>query len=1021
MRLNLPENNRGMDAKDAKMLYTAATYGTTHSKAERTGAYFGGDIAFALPKMFDPSRRGMMGSTYGQYGGGLNILKFDEDDNVREKVLLGCRNIAKTHPVMRACHTAGAMVETTDGLKPIEEVSVGDSVRTHLGRFRRVTDTMSFDYHGDMVELGCSRGNVCIECTSGHPLYVFRRSGGTKYLGGETPKGDYMWVDACDVKVGDYLVSPASTLSVESGNEVAVSKTTEWVHPECVTYGERVIPETVQRRTENRAIVMNDDMFRLLGYFVADGHASKNGAVEFYFGGGEADYADDVVSIAKSCIGLDARVRTDKKKNMMKVVFYSTPVSEWLRKEFGTNAHNKTIPNWVIDSKSSNRVQFIIGFWRGDGCETKYEMLFDSVSPDIINGICHLLKKEGVAYSVRWPRRIDSERVICGQKPSRLKTSLGRVSVSGSAVHKLRSIAGIEDFGTAQSIRWSALSRGFFSDGYMHFAVEEKSVRCSDETVYNLEVEDDESYLVDGIASHNCVEVYSRYPLVGLKLQHDDPEYERFYRELFLEDLDFENFLTDVGKVFWVDGTAFIYGNWSDSLKLWVGEDIMDPINMRIKRVPFIGEDLVYMHPSDDLKEFARGQSVEGRMFREQYPEMAQAISKGEDILMSSDRLTMIANKDRPTEYWGTPVMLRAWNTLRLEDRMQSAMQATADRLYAPLVMFTVGGQLPNGDTFIPSAAMLDAFRGNLDAALASDFRAIVTHDGVKAQEVIRGDKMNNFKQDIDMYDERIFMAWGLTSSILKPQNGTYATTALEFQLASQLLASYQKTLVSIYNKQAAFVAEAHEHYEYEKKGEQHKLVYERKEMWDPDARDGEGAWVVKDVPKLSYPKMTFDVINFKDEQQERKFRMELRNAGMPIADDDIAIGVDIDLEASAQKYQSEQIRKKVMESERETAIFKATLEQGMTIPPDTKKYLELGIPPLQYKQLIDEFSNGDEDAPEGMFQESSDEQLEKKVMEQVSTDVEENDFDIDPSMETSDVRSRPEISDSARKDMPKP
>ena len=43
MRLNLPENNRGMDAKDAKMLYTAATYGTTHSKAERTGAYFGGD------------------------------------------------------------------------------------------------------------------------------------------------------------------------------------------------------------------------------------------------------------------------------------------------------------------------------------------------------------------------------------------------------------------------------------------------------------------------------------------------------------------------------------------------------------------------------------------------------------------------------------------------------------------------------------------------------------------------------------------------------------------------------------------------------------------------------------------------------------------------------------------------------------------------------------------------------------------------------------------------------------------
>lgn len=1021
MRLNLPENNGGMNAKDAKMLYTAATFGTTHSKVERTGAYFGGDVAFALPKMFDPSRRGMIGSTYGQYGGGLNILKFDEDDEVREKVLLGCRNIAKTHPVMRACHTAGAMVETAGGVKSIESLQKGDRVVTHLGRLREVTDVMSFDYSGDVIGLGCARGNIQIECTPGHPLYVFRGSGGTKYLGGDAPNGEYMWVDASDIELGDYLVSPALTESVVDTGDVVREKTTEWVHPECVTYGNRKIPEVVQRRTVRKGIVMSADMFRLMGYFLADGCASKTGAVDFYFGTQESSYAEDVVSIACSCLGVEARVKKDKKKKMLRVSFYSTPVSEWLRTEFGTNAHDKKVPRWVLSSPSEKRLQFLIGFWRGDGCETKYEMNFDSVSMDIVSGVCHILKSEGMAYSVKWPRKIDVERVICGQKPSRLHTSLGRVSVSGSSVHKLRSLLGIEDFESVQSIRWSDLSRGFFANGYMHFAVDEKTIRSTHEKVYNLEVAEDESYLVDGVASHNCIEVYSRYPLVGLDLQHDDPEYERFYKELFLEDLDFANFLTDVGKVFWVDGTAFIYGNWSDSLKLWVGEDIMDPIDMRIRRVPFVGEDLVYMHPSDSLKEFARGQTVEGRLFREQYPDMAQSISKGEDILMSSDRLTMIANKDRTTEYWGTPVMLRAWNTLRLEDRMQSAMQATADRLYAPLVMFTVGGQLPNGDTFIPSAAMLDAFRGNLDAALASDFRAIVTHDGVKASKVIRGDRMNNFKQDIDMYDERIFMAWGLTSSILKPQNGTYATTALEFQLASQLLASYQKTLVSIYNKQAAFVAEAHEHYEYEKKGEQRKLVFERKEMWDEDANGGEGAWVVKDVPKLSYPKMTFDVINFKDEQQERKFRMELRNAGMPIADDDIAIGVDIDLEASAQKYQSEQIRKKVMESERETAIFKATLEQGVTIPPDTKKYLELGIPPLQYKKLIDEFSTGEDESVDMSTTRSDDEQLGREVMEQVSVDSEENKFDIDPSMETSDVRSRPEISDSARKDMPKP
>ena len=470
--------------------------------------------------------------------------------------------------------------------------------------------------------------------------------------------------------------------------------------------------------------------------------------------------------------------------------------------------------------------------------------------------------------------------------------------------------------------------------------------------------------------SRACVEVYSRYPIAGLRLQHNNAEYERFFTELFIEDLEFENFLTDLGKSFWVDGTAFAYGNWSDELGLWVGEDIIDPLVMDVRRVPFASEDLLYMIPSDELKELARGQSPEGRMFQSKFPDMARAIASGEDIPMSSDRVTMIANKDRPSDLWGTPVMLRAWNTLRLEDRMNSAMRATADRLYAPLLMFTVGGQLPDGTQYIPSAGALDAFRSNLDAALASDFRAIITHSGVQSQEIIRSDRMSNFKQDIDMYDERIFMAWGLSPSVIKPQSGTYATSALEFQLASQLLASYQKVLVKVYNKQAAFVAEAQEIYEYEKKGSELQTVYEKREVWDPDAGDGEGAYVVKTVPKLAIPKMTFDTINFKDEQKEREFRQALKKEGMPIADSDIAIGVDIDLDASAERYIAEVKKKKLDESRMNKEIFKAALMQDLPIPPDVKTYMEKAIPPEEYQALVEEYrnkgsQNGDESGTE--------------------------------------------------------
>lgn len=495
---------------------------------------------------------------------------------------------------------------------------------------------------------------------------------------------------------------------------------------------------------------------------------------------------------------------------------------------------------------------------------------------------------------------------------------------------------------------------------------------------------------------NSVVSVYSRFPVQGIRLQHNDSEIERFYTELFLEDLDYQSFFIDLGKVFWIDGNAFAWGNWSDDLGLWVGEDILDPCTLRVARVPFVGEDLIYLVPQHDLKEYVNLNTVEGKMFAAKFPDMARAIQRGEDILMSNDRVTMVANKDRPSDLWGTPIMLRAWNTLILEDRMNSAMRATAERLYAPLTLFTIGGSLPDGTQYIPSVQALDAFRANLDAALSSDFRAIVTHSGVQVNEVIKGDRMNNFKQDIDMFDERIMMAWGLTTSIFKPQSGAYATSALEFQLAAQMMASYQKMLVKLYEKRAAFVAEAQGHYERDELGD---IIYEQKEVWEED-EDG-GHFVVKKVPKLSYPKMMFDVINFRDEQAERKFRMELRNAGIPIASDDIAIGVDIDLAASAEKYHEEQIHNKVEEAKQEQAIFEATRAQGLVIPPDTKSYMEKGIPPMNLQDFVEKYKE------EGDAQDAiGDRMMVKDLIDPVE-------FDTSGIGDETDVRGRPYESDT--------
>lgn len=64
------------------------------------------------------------------------------------------------------CFVAGTLVRTAEGDKPIEKVSVGDSVYTHTGNVRKVVDTLSFDRD---EEIAVVNG---IEATLNHEFYV---------------------------------------------------------------------------------------------------------------------------------------------------------------------------------------------------------------------------------------------------------------------------------------------------------------------------------------------------------------------------------------------------------------------------------------------------------------------------------------------------------------------------------------------------------------------------------------------------------------------------------------------------------------------------------------------------------------------------------------------------------------------------------------------------------------------------------------------------------------------------------
>jgi ATP-dependent protease ClpP protease subunit len=78
---------------------------------------------------------------------------------------------------MKTCFSRKTNILTDKGNKKIVDIKIGDMVMTHKGRYRKVIDTMSHMYEGDMVTLYYGRSkhqSTKITATADHPIMVER-------------------------------------------------------------------------------------------------------------------------------------------------------------------------------------------------------------------------------------------------------------------------------------------------------------------------------------------------------------------------------------------------------------------------------------------------------------------------------------------------------------------------------------------------------------------------------------------------------------------------------------------------------------------------------------------------------------------------------------------------------------------------------------------------------------------------------------------------------------------------------
>ncbi|PPS89445.1 hypothetical protein [Streptomyces sp. MH60] len=444
----------------------------------------------------------------------------------------------------------------------------------------------------------------------------------------------------------------------------------------------------------------------------------------------------------------------------------------------------------------------------------------------------------------------------------------------------------------------------------------------------------------------SCVDIYSKYPLLGLKMSCKDDRLTEFYTDHFLskDGLDYRKFLIDLGREYWTVGEAWPLGTFNEDLGVWDDEELLNPDDVEVQPSPFLREPRFLIRLPSTMRELIRTRQPawEYEKLVQAYPELTYYADDNARMPVSNTLLRQMKFEADTFNKRGVPLLYRAMRSLMQEEMLNAAVDSIADRLYTPLIHAKLGASAADLGTQVPWIPTLDDladFEEAVDAALAGDFRIIMTHFAVEMESVLGKEDIPDLSPDFERIEGRVLQTFGLSKTMLAGASSgeTYAADALNRDLVTQMLTNYQEMISAHYRERALVVAEAQEHFDYEERGG--KRYVKMEEVYEIDEESGEGRIV--EQPKLLIPDLKFRTMSLQDEAAQNEFFEALREAGVPISMKTRLHNVAIDFDDEIEKSREEAVELAVQEQETRKAIYVALRDKGLPIPDDLKKDFE--------------------------------------------------------------------------------
>lgn len=370
------------------------------------------------------------------------------------------------------CFVAGTKVLTDNGYKNIEDMKTGDMVLTHKNRFRPVVIPMK-QMANHIYKLN-TMGSNHIYATEEHPFYVRKKSRiweeGKNVRKFDMPE----WVEMKDL-TKEYYVGVSVNQKSKLPKWEGISCSGPWGH------------KTTKNDLNSFKAFENYNFWWLVGRYLGDGWT-----VDSRKDNGTGDERVVICCDKSEFTEIESRLEQlewlnysiAEEGSIFKYHITNKELKRYLD-QFDKGAHNKKLTNDIFDLPVNYLKSFVSGYLSADGSFNQKYYRATSVSEDLINGLSRVINKAYKAptsvYKTIRPETHEIDGRIVNQRDSYSLSFKKKVKPQDNA---------------------------FYEDGYIWYPI--NSIERDDEYfdyVYNIEVEEDNSYTANNIIVHNCQDI----------------------------------------------------------------------------------------------------------------------------------------------------------------------------------------------------------------------------------------------------------------------------------------------------------------------------------------------------------------------------------------------------------------------------------------------------------------------------------------------------------------------------------